>query len=235
MSIKAVLFDLDGTLLPMDQDTFVKAYFGGLCRRMAPYGYEPQKLVAGIWTGTAAMVKNTGEKNNEAVFWDAFAACVGEEIREKLDEFDAFYREDFPSVQSSCGFDGRARKVVDRVKARALRPVLATNPIFPAVATEWRIRWAGLSPSDFELYTTYENSCHCKPNLDYYKDILERIGLEPHECAMVGNDVGEDMIAGTLGMKTFLLTDCLINKKNEDISVYPHGGFDALLEFIDAL
>ena len=26
--VKAVLFDLDGTLLPMDQDEFTKGYFG---------------------------------------------------------------------------------------------------------------------------------------------------------------------------------------------------------------
>lgn len=52
---------------------------------------------------------------------------------------------------------------------------------------------------------------------------------------MVGNDVGEDMIAQTLGMKVFLLTDCLINKEDTDISVYPHGSFDELLAYIDTL
>ncbi|MBE6589085.1 MAG: HAD family hydrolase [Ruminococcaceae bacterium] len=235
MSIKAVLFDLDGTLLPMDQETFIKAYFGGICRRMAPFGYEPEKMVQGIWLGTAAMVKNTGEQNNEAVFWDTFAVHMGEGIRDYIGEFDAFYREDFPRVQASCGYDERAAKVVRRVKERGFRVVLATNPIFPSMATEHRISWAGLRPSDFELYTTYENSCHCKPNPAYYMDILEKTGLSPEECVMVGNDVGEDMIAQNLGMKVFLLTDCLINKKEVDISAYPHGGFDELLEFIEML
>ncbi len=235
MSIKAVFFDLDGTLLPMDQEVFVKAYFGGLCRRMAPFGYDPAKLVDGIWAGTAAMVKNTGEKNNEAVFWDTFAKIMGEEIRERLADFDAFYREDFPKVQASCGYNENAARVIERVREKGLRLILATNPIFPSVATENRIRWAGLSPSDFELYTTYENSCHCKPNLAYYEDILKETGLAPEECVMVGNDVGEDMVAERLGMKVFLLTDCLINKKNVDLSLYPNGGFDALLDFIETL
>jgi len=40
------------------------------------------------------------------------------------------------------------------------------------------------------------------------------------------------MIAQTVGMKVFLLTDCLLNKKERDISVYPHGGFSALLEYV---
>ena len=34
---------------------------------------------------------------------------------------------------------------------------------------------------------------------------------------MVGNDVGEDMVAEKLGMQVFLLTDCLINIKNVDV------------------
>ena len=219
----------------MEQETFIKAYFGGLCKRMAPLGYDPAALVDAIWKGTAAMVKNTGERLNEAVFWDTFASVLGERIRNDEGELDAFYRENFPSVQSSCGYDPRAREVIDAVRARGFRAVLATNPIFPAVATECRIAWAGLSTSDFELYTTYENAHYCKPNLAYYREILDYIRLSPEECVMVGNDVGEDMIAQTLGMKVFLLTDCLINKTGADISRYPHGGFDELLAFIRGL
>ena len=52
---------------------------------------------------------------------------------------------------------------------------------------------------------------------------------------MVGNDVAEDMIAQQLGMQVFLLTDCMINKANADISVYPHGGFEELKAFLNTL
>ena len=111
--------------------------------------------------------------------------------------------------------------------------ILATNPLFPSTATEHRIRWAGLDPKDFLLYTTYDNSRHCKPNPAYYTDILEQAGLKPEDCLMVGNDVAEDMVAaGSLGIRGFLLTDCLINKKNLDISGYPQGSFDELKEFL---
>ena len=135
-------------------------------------------------------------------------------------------------MQVSCGYTPKAAEVIQTVKAGGIRVVLATNPIFPAIATQKRIAWAGLSPDDFELYTTYENSRHSKPNPDYYRDILTEIGLSPEECVMVGNDVSEDMIAQTLGMKVFLLTDCIINKYQKDISVYPRGDFDALITFI---
>ena len=113
--------------------------------------------------------------------------------------------------------------------------VLATNPIFPAIATEHRMRWAGLSPDDFVHYTTYENSRFCKPNLAYYTEITDRLGVSPEECLMVGNDVGDDMVTENLGMKVFLLTDCLINKENVDLSAYPHGGFAELSAFIEDL
>ncbi len=103
------------------------------------------------------------------------------------------------------------------------------------MATQHRIHWAGLKEEDFLLFTAYENSRFCKPNLRYYEDILQKLHLDPRNCLMVGNDVGEDMIARELGMEVFLLTDCMINKYDADISVYPHGGFPELLAYLEAL
>ena len=48
MKQKTVLFDLDGTLLPMDQDAFTKGYFTLLVQKLAPHGYDPAALVAEI-------------------------------------------------------------------------------------------------------------------------------------------------------------------------------------------
>ena len=146
-----------------------------------------------------------------------------------------FYEEEFDKIKAVCGFHPAAAEIVHGLKARGLRVALATNPIFPARATQWRMAWAGLKPEDFELYTTYENSCHCKPNPEYYRDVLTQLGVKPEECLMVGNDVGEDMVAQKLGMQVFLLTDCLINKVSADISQYPHGNFDDLKTFLAAL
>ena len=118
------------------------------------------------------------------------------------------------------------------LKENNYKLIAATNPLFPKVATFARLRWAGVSPDDFELVTTYEDSTFCKPNPKYYNEILQKLNLNPEECLMVGNDVGEDMVAKTLGINVFLLTDCLINKKGEDISVYPNGNFNDLIEYI---
>ncbi len=234
MAIRTVLFDLDGTLLPMDQDTFIKAYFGGLAKKLAPYGYDPKMLIDAIWQGSAAMVKNDGSQMNEDAFWGAFADIFGKNVRDDEPIFNEYYVESFDGVKAVCGYDPRAAATVRELKALGYRVVLATNPLFPRIATEKRIRWTGLEPTDFELVTTYENSRHCKPNTDYYKDIMFELGLKAEECIMVGNDVGEDMIAAELGAKTFLLTDCLINKNGEDIEKYPHGSFPELMQYIKA-
>ena len=224
-----VLFDLDGTLLPMDQDDFINAYFKLLAKKLAPHGYDPDDLMKVVWKGTEAMVKNDGSKTNEEAFWDTFCSIYGDKAREDTAVFEDFYANDFQKIKDVCGFNPKAAEIIKKLKEAGCRVVLATNPVFPKIATESRIRWAGLDPADFEYFTTYENSSYCKPNPKYYVEILQKIGAEPKDCFMVGNDVNEDIGAATaVGLKVFLLTDCLINKDDIEIAFYPNGGFGEL-------
>ena len=226
--LTTVLFDLDGTLLPMVQEDFVRAYFAKLASFAAPYGYEAKTLVDTLWKGTAAMVQNDGAKTNREAFWDSFASVFGEQARAHEAAFEEFYATDFNLAQNACGFAPEAAETVEFLKAKGIRRVLATNPIFPAVATQARIRWAGLHAEDFEFITTYENSRHCKPNPAYFADILDRIGCRAEECLMVGNDAVEDLAAQRVGIPVFLLTPCLINPKERELGDVPHGDFAAL-------
>ena len=232
---KAILFDLDGTLLPMDQEVFVRDYLGRMAAFLAPHGYDPQSLIKAVWAGTGAMVKNDGKALNEDVFWYVFNSILGRDAKQDLALFEEFYRTEFQKAKDSCGFNPAAVEAIRQIKDMGYRLILATNPLFPAIATHSRVKWAGLNPEDFERITTYENSRFCKPNPDYYREILGKIGLDGSQCLMVGNDVGADMVAGTLGMKTFLLTDCLINKAGEDIAKYPNGSVPELLHYIRSL
>lgn len=230
--IRFALFDLDGTLLPMDQEIFTKAYLKRLSEVMAPHGYEAHKLISTIWAGMEAMVKNDGSRTNFAAFWDAFISVFGTEAANDIPKFDAFYLNEFQSVREVCGFQPKSAALISRLHECGIRTVLATNPIFPPVATNSRIRWAGMEPDDFELITTYDNSTHCKPNPEYYRDILTVLNAKPSECIMVGNDAYEDMAAADIGIEVFLLTDHLINTDDIDISQYPHGDFDALMRHL---
>ncbi len=232
MGLKAILFDLDGTLLPVDQDVFTKQYFKLLAGKMSNYGYEPNKLIESVLAGTTDMVKNNGEESNEKIFWKRFFSIYGNKAEDDMALFNEFYAADFQKLKDVCGFNDKVKGVIEQIKQTGVRLVVATNPLFPRLATESRIRWAGLEPNDFELVTTYENSCYSKPNPNYFLDISKKLGLNANECLMVGNNVKEDMIAKNIGMNVFLLTNMLENKDNQDISIYPNGNFDTLLEYI---
>jgi len=97
--MKTVLFDLDGTLLPMDQDVFVQAYMGGMAKKMAPHGYDPKALIGGVWAGTGAMVKNDGRTTNEEVFWNTFSGLMGRDTRVDEPHFEAYYETEFQKVR----------------------------------------------------------------------------------------------------------------------------------------
>ena len=230
--IKAVLFDLDGTLLPMDQEAFVECYMRLLAGFMIHYDYEPKKLVKTVWRGTEAMMHNQTGKRNEEVFWEAFRKEYGPRTDTDKPLFEEFYATEFAKVRTSCGFNTASAELIGWLKERGIRLILATNPLFPTVATMQRIRWAGLDPADFEIVTTYENARSCKPDLSYYREILREAGLAPEECVMVGNDAREDMAAEKLGMQVFLLTDCLLHAEETDISRWNRGGFEKLREFL---
>ena len=92
-----------------------------------------------------------------------------------------------------------------------------------------------MQPEDFDFITTYEDSHYCKPNPDYYREILNKLALSADECLMVGNDVREDMIARDVGMDVFLLPADLINKDQKDISQYPSGDFADLMAYIEKI
>ena len=230
--IDTVLFDLDGTLLPMDQDKFVNTYLELLARHMAPYGYDPKHLAAAIWACTHAMVLGDGSQTNEEVFWGDFCHIFGENARQDEPIFEEFYASDFAQARTVCGFAPEAARIVRMLKEKGVRMVLATNPLFPAIATRQRIRWAGLEPEDFEIVTTYENSRFCKPNTAYYRELLHKLGAEPENCIMVGNDVDEDVIpAEKIGMGAFLLKNCILNRSGSEVDC-PAGGFAELKEFL---
>lgn len=233
--IKAVLFDLDGTLLPMDLDEFFENYFKLLAAKLYPYGYtDSKKLIKVVVGGVYEAIKNDGTRYNGEVFWDFFDRNLAHvKLDNKAEILDEFYRNEFNSLKSLCGFNPKANRTVKLLKQKGIRTVVATKPIFPPSAIESRMEWAGLELSDFEYYTDYDKCRYCKPDVGYYKEIADRLGVLPSECLMVGNDVSEDMTAMDIGMRVFLLTDCLINSENKDLSSYNKGGFDELVKFIE--
>ncbi len=231
---KAVLFDLDGTLLPMDMDKFMKAYFKELCISLAKYGVPAEEIVKCVWAGTKAMVKNDGSCSNEKRFWDTFLALTGIKSDTIFDETEYFYSHEFNHARAVTGENPLAVEAVRAAGNDGRRVVLATNPLFPRTAQLSRISWIGLSENNFELITSYESDRFCKPNPAYYLDICSRMGLDPSDCIMIGNDVGEDMLAAAAaGIDGYLVTDCLIPAS--EIWTGPQGSFEDMLKMLKSL
>lgn len=210
--LKAVFFDLDGTLLPLNEEEFTKIYFGLLSKRMIPLGYEPEELISVIWAGTKAMYKNDGSKTNEEVFWDVFKSHYGIEKMKDKEYIDEFYTNEFRKTKESCEENPLAKDIISFCKDNNLLVVLSTNPIFPKTGTMTRMSYIGLKEEDFDYVTYYENSSYCKPNPMYFKKLLNKFNLKPEEVIVFGNNTYEDGECAKLcGIECFMVGNYVIN------------------------
>lgn len=220
--LKAVFFDLDGTLLPVDEDKFIKVYFKGLYEKVAEKGYTFDELVKVIWAGTKLMCQNDGKITNEEVFWAYFKSVYGESKLADKVLFDDFYVNEFKQVKAACDENPYAKDIISFCKENSLDVILSTNPIFPYNGTATRMGFVGLKPEDFKYVTAYENSSYAKPNPMYFKDLLEKFNLKPEEVILFGNNEYEDAwCAKQVGIKCILVGDYIIKNPNSN-DKYPH-------------
>lgn len=202
--IRAILFDLDATLLDNDMRTFLPPYFQALCAKLEGC-VPPDRLTRQIMESTQQMIQNTDPtRTNEEIFTADFFAKIGHSPDELWPLFTDFYERDFPALQKYTQPRPEARQVVQECFDRGYDVVIATSPVFPLRAVQHRLEWAGVADFPYALITTYENMHSCKPQPRYYVEIAERIGREPSECIMVGNDAEADIApAAQAGMRTF--------------------------------
>jgi len=213
--IKAILFDLDGTLLPLDEEEFTKVYFGLLCKRFCPLGFDKDTLVKAIWAGTKDMIKNDGKVTNDVVFWERFKSIFGEEKAQLKYSFDAFYDEEYLQTASCVKENPYAREIMDFLKGNNIKIVLASRPVFPKNGMINRAKFVGLKEDDFDLVTSYDFSTYSKPNPKYYQEILDYLNLKPEEVLMFGNNEEEDGVATDIGIKTYLVNGYIIKGEKE--------------------
>lgn len=233
--MKAILFDMDRTLLPMNEELFIKTYFGGLAKKLCPVGIEQEPLVAAIWKATGAMIKNDGSYTNYDVFWRVFAEETGRDAAPFMQASDAFYQKEFFEVKAVTSENPLAIEAVKAARAAADKVVLASQPIFPMAAQLARASFVGLKAEDFDHITAYETESYAKPNPKYYEAICKRLGVEPKDCLMIGNDEKEDMFAASAaGLNCYLVTDH-INAREDCPWNGARGGFKDMIEMLKTL
>lgn len=233
--MKAILFDLDGTLLPLDEKLFVDIYFTELSKVFSEYNIESNKLVEAIWTATHEIIKNDGKRTNEEAFWEKFKSIINIDLSNVKEVLEKFYANEFFTKLKKCSAENNLAKVaVNLAKKNGRKVVLATNPVFPIDALV-RLKWTGLDIDDFDYVTHYSNSSFSKPNPKYYLDLCKKLDVEPKECLMIGNDERQDILAASsAGMNCYLVTDYIYTYPECKVNC-EKGSFKDLIEKLKTL
>ena len=236
--IRTIFFDLDGTILPIDTNTFMHDYFAALASFSAQTGQDVRFILKAIKTGILGMISGDPETTVAARYWQAFLNQVDPVACDWTDLFERFYSEAFPLLKGDVKPDENMIAALDEARKRGYRIVLATNPLFPADAVHCRLGWANVDPSIFEYISTYDNSHFTKPDPRYYQELLDTLDLQGSETLMVGNDLTEDGAARSCGCDLYLVENNLMLPEGvgmealEDIN---HGSSADLLAFIKEL
>ena len=229
-----ILFDLDGTLLPMDFHAFMKVYFGSMGQTFKDR-LEPQKMVDYINAASKVTVTTNDGRTNEEIFMEYFNTLIEEDIQEYIPRWEAFYDEAFQNCKETTWQSEEMIESVSLLKEKGYKLAIATNPLLPLKSNLHRVRWAGLDPDDFVYISNFEHNRYCKPFVEYYNEVLEDINASPENCYMVGNDVTEDLAISKLGVETYIISDCKLNRHNVEYKTDHEGTYKDFLQFVKNL
>ena len=96
--IKAILFDLDGTLLEIDINLFIRDYLKGLSACVA-HILPLKKFIPHLMKASKVMDDNDGKETNEDVFKKLFFPFMGHSQEEIEPIFMKFYEQEFPKLK----------------------------------------------------------------------------------------------------------------------------------------
>lgn len=232
--LNTILFDLDGTLLPMDMDHFMKLYFYNMGVYFKGW-IDPKQLEKNVLKATEVMIKTNDGRTNEEIFMEYFAGLIDGDIEEYKAHFAKYYETLFENVIDSTHKSDEMIEAVLLLKKKGYNLVVATNPLFPYRANIHRLEWAGMNPEWFSYISSFEDNSYSKLFTGFYEEVLNKIQKQPEECMMVGNDVFYDLNSAKLGIETYLITDYMINEQNLEISADNQGTYKEFLSYAKEL
>lgn len=235
-TIKAVFFDLDATLLALPDEAWEKEYPKLLVPHFTDL-FEPEVFFNYFWKATDALLKhNDPNKTVLESFFIPFSEMSGLSRKEVWDRFIKFYNTDFAKLRNSVVADGDdGVKLVNFLKSNQMPMILASNPIFPEIATIQRVKWAGLNWDDFKYITHGENSYTSKPDEKYYRNLAKMVSIDPENILMVGNSYYYDGFASKYGFKTYIYDKFSSQEEFKDQTViHGEGSLGNLLQWFQS-
>ncbi|NCO52973.1 MAG: HAD family hydrolase [Deltaproteobacteria bacterium] len=231
-SYRAVLFDLDGTLLQVQMHNFIPQYisaFHAYCRDLTSH----QRLQTAMRAGIHLLLETEdGARTNQQRLFDFVAAQLELDVPLLGQRYADFLASDYEFLAPAIESLPLANALVNICTRAKIPVVLATNPVFPRQLIEARCRWAGVDLAAFDLVTSLENSCYCKPQLGYFYALAAHLGVEPQDCLMVGNDTSHDLAAGETGMTTWLVDTWIMVRKGLNFTPHFRGNHQQLYDFL---
>ena len=211
MAIDTLLFDLDGTLVDQIQPGSTLQFSALVIRRFAGLTAPWRTWMAGRAAVHALQHHRSDRTNFEAMVAEfcRHAPVDPASVRERVM---GLARDDFPAMGWRFRPIPGAREALLLGRELGFRLVLATNPTVPFPMTEHRLAWAGLADIEWAYITHPQIMTRTKPDVDYYHELLAKLGCGPERCLLIGNDFRKDLPAMDAGIRTFLL-DRPMNRK----------------------
>lgn len=230
--IKNILFDLDGTLINIDQEGFNKEYVDRASNYFVRYGYDRNNVTKYLWGAIFAIVNNDGKVTNQEVFCTYLEKTLNIEKENLLRLFEEFTNNEYDYLSKYIKRVDIVITAIKLLKEKKYNLILATNSLFPYDIIKKRASWGNISVNDFSFVTSMENMNYAKPNINYYKQILELNNLKAEECIMFGNDLVEDLVIEKLGINCFIITNNMVNDEYIGNSKL-HGNYEEFYKYIE--
>jgi FMN phosphatase YigB (HAD superfamily) len=233
LPIRAVLFDLDDTLIRAQMTEFVLRYVESLAQHCADR-VKPKTFTKTMGRAIYDLIhlRGDGQVSNEERFFTRMETELRLERVTIRTALERFFETDLAGLEVLVRPIPLAGKIVRDISASGLPMVLATNPVFPRCMVQARMRWGGLQEDDFVHISSIENSRHCKPHPQYFESVAALLGLKPEECLMVGNDVNHDLAAAAVGMRVFLVDTWVVDRGEQEWPCDERGDHSALLRYL---
>jgi FMN phosphatase YigB (HAD superfamily) len=208
--IKAVLFDMDDTLLSINLTAFIASYLSRKARLLAEVASKPVASMGVPLAAAYLAIASDSRRDsltNEELFDEVMLARTGIPLDDPAiaDAVRCFDVDVTPTLNSSLvratprpgGLES-----IERARSMGLMVALATNPTFSEECVRARMAWAGVDDVPFARVSHMGNSTRLKPAARYYEEFCAGLEITCDECLMVGNDAARDLPRPACGMAT---------------------------------
>lgn len=161
MALRALIFDLDGTLAHTDP-----LHYRAWCDSLEPYGIEMDE---------AEYARRVSGRHNPEIIAELLPHLDDEEATEFAKAKEARFRELAPTLEALPG----VHELLDRAREAGLRLGLVTNA--PRDNASFMLRTLGLQDA-FDEIGLGEDAAAAKPDPAPYLDMLERLGVSADEA-----------------------------------------------------